>query len=105
MIEVIPDKHFHREGSDIITEEEITFPQAVLGSQIEVHTVDDKIKIRISSGTQPGTLIRLSGKGMPKIRSTSRGDHYVKIKIAIPKHVYKTAKRIIGRIRQPEQSL
>ncbi len=95
VLDVIPDKHFQREGADIITEEEITFPQAVLGMQLEVRTVDDSVKIKIPSGTQPGTLIRLSGKGMPRLRSSGRGDHYVKIKIVVPKNVNKRQKELL----------
>lgn len=95
IVEIIPDKRFHREGSDIITDEEITFPQAVLGTQIDVKTVDDNVKIRIAPGTQSGTLIRLTGKGMPRLRSSSRGDHYVRVKIVVPKHVNKRQKELL----------
>lgn len=95
VLDVIPDKHFQREGADIVTEEEITFPQGVLGTQLEVKTVDDTVRIKIPSGTQPGTLIRLSGKGMPRLRSSGRGDHYVKIKVVVPKNVSKRQKELL----------
>jgi len=100
VIEVIPDKHFHREGADIITEEEITFPQAVLGTQLEVQTIAEKVTIRIPPGTQPGSLIRLSGKGVQRIRSNGHGDHYIKIKIVIPKHVNKQQKELLEQFDQ-----
>ncbi|HUD44242.1 MAG TPA: J domain-containing protein [Patescibacteria group bacterium] len=95
VLEVTPDKRFHREGADIITDEEITFAQAVLGAEVEVQTVLDKVKIRISPGTQPNTLIRLSGKGMPRIHSSGHGDHYVRVKIIVPKHVTKKQKELL----------
>ena len=100
VIEVIPDKHFQREGADIITEEEITFPQAVLGVQLDVQTIAEKVTIRIPAGTQPGTLIRLSGKGVQRIRSSSHGDHYVKVKIVIPKNVTKRQKELLEEFDQ-----
>lgn len=104
VIEVIPDKHFQREGVDIITEEEITFPQAVLGTQLDVQTIAENVTIRIPSGTQPGTLIRLSGKGVQRIRSSSHGDHYVKVKIVIPKNPTKRQKELLEEFDQSGSS-
>jgi DnaJ-class molecular chaperone with C-terminal Zn finger domain len=87
VIDVTPDKKFKRQGYDIITEEEITFPQAALGDTLEVKTIQDDVKIKIPSGTQPETLIRLRGKGVQMLRGTGHGDHYVRIKIVIPKNL------------------
>ncbi len=95
LIDVQPHNRYQREGADIITEEEISFPQAVLGTQLPVETVQGKVTIKIPSGTQPGMLIRLSGKGMPRIRGGGNGDHYVKIKVAIPKSVTKRQKELL----------
>lgn len=85
LIEVRPDSRFKREGYDVITEEEISFPEAALGTEIEVETIAGSVKLRIPSGTQPNTVIRLSQKGIPHVRGSGRGDHYVQIKVTIPK--------------------
>jgi DnaJ-class molecular chaperone len=85
MIEVTPDKRFKREGYDIVTEEEITFPQAALGTEINVLTIDGEVKLKIPSGTQPNTVIRLTKKGIPYVNSSNKGDHYVRVKITVPK--------------------
>ncbi len=100
IFDVSPHKKFQREGSDIVTEEEITFSQAALGDQLSVETVTGPVNIKIPAGTQPGTLIRLSGKGVPRIRSTGRGDHYVKIKLHVPTKLTKEQRDLLERLNQ-----
>ena len=95
IIDVTPDKKFQREGYDIVSEKELSYAQAAMGGEIEVETVDGKIKIRVPSGTQPNTLIRLSGKGVKHIRGSGKGDHYVRIKIIIPKKLSNKQKELL----------
>ncbi|MEK7534192.1 MAG: DnaJ C-terminal domain-containing protein [Patescibacteria group bacterium] len=95
IVEVTPDPRFNREGYDIITEKEISFPQAALGDEVNVAVVDGDIKIRIPSGTQSNAVIRLRGKGVPHVQSTGRGDHYVRIKVIVPKHLTRSQKEIL----------
>lgn len=87
LIEVAPHQRFRREGYDVVTEEEISFPQATLGTEINVDTVTGAVKLKIPGGTQPNTVIRLSQKGIPHVRGTGKGDHYVQIKVTIPKNL------------------
>ena len=61
--------------------------QAILGTEASIETVQGTVTIRIPSGTQPDAIIRLKGKGVPHVRSSGYGDHYVKIKVSIPKHI------------------
>src|SRR3989304_2030480 len=63
VLEGRPSREFRREGDDLIIEHEITFSQAALGAIVDVPTIDGPLKIRIQPGIQPGTLIRLHGKG------------------------------------------
>ncbi len=95
ILNVTPDKRFKRQGFDIVSDEEISFPEAALGTQIEVETVEEKVKLKIPAGTQPETLIRLRGKGIPHLRGSGRGDHYVRIKIIIPKNLSSKQKEIL----------
>ncbi len=95
IFDVASDPRFERQGSDVISEKEITFPQAVLGDQVDVDTVDGIVKIRIPPGTQPNTLIRLRGKGIPRLRGTGRGDHYVRIKVVIPRTLTRRQKELL----------
>jgi DnaJ-class molecular chaperone len=95
LLEVTPDKKFKREGYDIVSNQEISFTQAALGDTIDVETVEGKVKIKIPSGTQPETLIRLRGKGVKAVRGTAHGDHYVRLKITIPKNLTGRQKELL----------
>ncbi len=95
VFEVRSDPKFKREGYDIISEQELSFVQAALGTQIDVETISGKIKLRIPSGTQPNTVIRLKGKGVASLRSSGHGDHYVRIKIVIPKNLTSHQKELL----------
>lgn len=95
VVSVATDKRFHREGADIVTEEEVSFTKAILGVELNIETVAGLVKIRIPEGTQPDTLIRLSGKGVPYVRRSGRGDHYVRIKIRIPKGATRKQKELL----------
>ncbi|MDI6785024.1 MAG: molecular chaperone DnaJ, partial [bacterium] len=72
---------FERKGNDIYTAIKIGLVQALLGSEIEVPTIDGRVKMKIPAGTQPGTLLRLKGKGISGIKSSKKGDQFVKINI------------------------
>lgn len=87
VLAVKPDKRFTREGDDLVSEVEIPFSTAALGGVLSVETVDGEVSLRIQPGTQPGTLIRLRGKGVPHVRGNGRGDHYVKIQLKVPTHL------------------
>src|ERR1035437_5877056 len=95
VIDVTPDNKFKRQGYDIVTEEEISFPQATLGDTLEIQTIIDIVKIKIPAGTQPETLIRLRGKGVKMLRGAGHGDHYVRIKITIPKNLSAKQKELL----------
>ena len=66
---------------------EISFVQAVLGDNIKVETIDGVLEVKVPEGTEHGQPIRLKGKGIPHLNRNSRGDHYVKIKIRVPKKI------------------
>jgi molecular chaperone DnaJ len=94
-IEVRPDPVFRREGNNIFLFHEIPFTLAILGGDTMVPTLDGDLKIKIREGTQPSTTLRLSGKGMPKLRGSGRGDLYIKIKVMLPDKVTGQAKRLL----------
>lgn len=94
-VEVRPDKQFKREGDDLVVEKEITYSQAALGAVVDVPTIDGDLKIRVQPGTQPGTIIRLRGKGVPHVRGSGRGDQYVRIQLHIPTHLSRRQKELL----------
>jgi molecular chaperone DnaJ len=82
--QVQPDSRFRREGYDLVTDVEVSFLQAAAGAVISVPTIDGPLNVKIQPGTQPGTLIRLNGKGVPHVRSSGRGDQYIRVKLEVP---------------------
>ena len=84
---VRPHESFERDGSSVLSSADITFAQAVLGAEVEVPTLDGKVKLTIPEGTQPGSVFRLRGKGIPFLRGGGRGDQYVTVNIAVPKNL------------------
>lgn len=95
IIRVQPDSRFQREDYDLISEMPISFTQAVMGEVVSVATVDGPLNLKIQPGTQPGTLVRLRGKGIPFLRGGGRGDHYIKIKILIPSKLTPRQKELL----------
>ncbi len=93
-ITVKPSKEFYREGTSIYSEYELPIAFAVLGTQIEVNTLYGKTKIKIPSATQEGTIFKLSGKGVSRIDNGKKGDHFVKIRVKIPKKLSKKEKQL-----------
>ena len=85
---VKPHPLFERDGNAVLLEMPVTFAQAALGDEIEVPTIDGKVKLTIPEGTQPGSVFRLRGKGIPYLQSKSgRGDQFVTITVSVPKNM------------------
>lgn len=85
VLEVKPSSKFQRQGYDVVTDKEIPISIASLGGEINVETVWGEVKLRIPSGTQPETVIRLRDKGVPHLHGSGKGNHYVRIKVLVPK--------------------
>ena len=86
---------FERDGSSILFEMPISFVQAALGAEVEVPTLDGKVKYTIPEGTQTGTTFRLRGKGVPYLNGSSRGDQFVTVNIETPKNLTKEQKELL----------
>src|SRR5690242_9487144 len=84
VIHVRPHEIFQRDGDDLLCEVPVSFVQAALGAEIEVPTLDAKASIKIPSGTQPGTMFRLKGKGVKNIQGYGHGDLHVRINVEVP---------------------
>ncbi len=103
---VVIDEEEHpeliREGNDLIYNLFISIPDAVLGTHVEVPTVDNNVKIKIEPGTQPGKILRLRGKGLPEVNGYGRGDLLVNVNVWIPKGVSKDEQKIFEKFRDSE---
>jgi molecular chaperone DnaJ len=81
---VKPHKFFEREGTTVLCEVPISIVQATLGDEIKVPTLYGQTTIKIREGTQPNTVMRIKGKGIPNLRTGVKGDQMVKIKVVVP---------------------
>ena len=94
---VQPHARFERDGASILLDQEISFSQAALGAEVEVPTLDGKVKLNIPEGTQTGTTFRLKGKGVPFLRNGGRGDQFVTVNVAVPRSMTSTQKNALRR--------
>ncbi|WP_418790697.1 molecular chaperone DnaJ [Phosphitispora sp. TUW77] len=83
-IRVKPHHTFRRDGNDVISEVKVSFPQAALGDEIEVPTLEGKVRLKVPQGTQSGTSFRLKGKGIIDLHGYGRGDQHVKVIVVTP---------------------
>jgi molecular chaperone DnaJ len=84
VIEVIPHPRFQRDGRNIHSPVKIHYGQATLGAKVKVNTLWGEETVGIPPGTQPGTVIRLRGKGMPDLHGGGRGDHVLEVQVIVP---------------------
>ncbi|MDO4872403.1 MAG: molecular chaperone DnaJ [bacterium] len=104
-VRVRADKKFTREGDLILSEEKISMIDAALGAELEVETIDGPLKIKIPAGTQSHTDFKLSGHGVPHLRSERRGAHIVTIVVETPTRLSKKQKDLLREFSQAKKSL
>ena len=96
----MPHEQFIRENDDIIFNLFITFPQAALGADVEVPTLNGKAMLKIDAGTQPGKLLKMKGKGIRHLNYSGSGDQIVKINVAIPQKLNSKEKDLIKQLSE-----
>ena len=99
-ITVRPHEIFRREGTSVLCDAPITFAQAVLGAELEIPTIDGKVKYELPEGTQSGTTFRLKGKGIPAINGRGRGDQYVTVYIETPRNLNREQKEALKKFAE-----
>lgn len=99
-IRVQPHAMFKRDGMDIFYDQDVSMVDAALGKDIVVPTLDGSEKIKVESGSQPNTIIKLKGKGVPHLNSRGRGDQYVRIVVNIPKKLSKHQKNLLDEFQK-----
>jgi len=99
-ITVKPHKLFVRKGYDLHCDIPISFGQAALGGELEIPTLNGKVKYTIPEGTQTGTMFRLRNQGIQHLRGNSRGDLYVRVNIEVPKRLNEKQKELIQQFEE-----
>ena len=94
LINVKSHKYFRRRERDILLDLEINVAQATLGADVPVPTIDGEAMLKIPSGTQPGKVLRMRGKGVPHLRGNGRGDQLVMVNVNVPKNLTNDQRKI-----------
>lgn len=100
VIHVAEHHLFKREGADLLIEQEISFPEAAIGAEIEVPTLFGPAKLTIPPGTQPGTDFKLRGAGLDRIDSRGKGDQFVRVLLKVPKKLSSEQKELLMRFSE-----
>jgi molecular chaperone DnaJ len=100
LIEETPHEVLNREGNNIVYDLHISFPDATLGTTVEVPTVDNPVKIKIEPGTQSGKILRLREKGVKDLDGFGKGDQLIYVNIWTPKHLSKEEKQLIQQLKE-----
>jgi molecular chaperone DnaJ len=95
LLEVTPDSRFEREGADLHTKVDIAIPQAALGATVSIPTFNGLEKLDIPAGTQPGSVLRIKNRGMPKLRGSGNGDLHIHVRVSVPRNLSDTAKKLL----------
>lgn len=102
VIEEEENNELIREGKDLIYNLFVSVPDAILGAQAEIPTIDSKVKIKIDPGTQPGKILRLRGKGLPEVNGYGRGDLLVNVNVWIPKTLSHEEEIAVGKMKKSD---
>ena len=94
-VHVAEHRRFHREGADLIAEQPISIPQAVLGTTLTIETLDGEVELSVPAGSETGRVLRLRGQGMPFLRGTGRGDLHVRLRVVTPTKLSAKARELM----------
>ncbi|TLU81880.1 MAG: molecular chaperone DnaJ [Chlorobium sp.] len=100
VLEEIPHELFSRKGNDVVYTLAVSFPDLVLGTKVEVPTLDGAVKLTIPSSTQPETMLRIPGHGIGHLKGSGRGDQYVKVNVYVPKDISHQDKELLREMQK-----
>lgn len=100
LIEEIAHEDLERDGMNLLHDHFISFPDAALGTTIEIPTLEGKARVKIAPGTQPGKVLRLKGKGLPDVNSYGKGDLLVTINVWVPKELLEVERAELHKLNQ-----
>jgi molecular chaperone DnaJ len=104
-VKVKNDPRFLRQGLDILSEEKVTYLDAILGTNLDAETVDGKVQVKVPAGVQPGQKLRIRGKGAVKYgAANTRGDAIVSVKVVIPTELSEEERLLIEKLAALKQS-
>lgn len=96
---VAPSSLYERRGADLVVEVPVTYPEAALGATVEVPTPDGAISLKVPPGTESGKLLRVRGRGAPKLKGSGRGDLLARVRVTVPKKLSKAEKEALEQLK------
>lgn len=99
-IRIQPDDYFQRDGDDLHVAVTVSMIQAALGARITVDGImeDEEVEVKVPEGTQSGDILKVKGRGMPRLRSSARGNLYVHVSVKIPKKLNKKERGLLEKL-------
>jgi molecular chaperone DnaJ len=104
VVQSLTDPRFERDGADLWCTEELPLADAVLGTEIEVATLEGRASVAVPPGTQPDTVLRLRGKGLPHFGNDRRGDLLLRLRVAVPERISATERSLYEQLRRLQPS-
>ncbi|MGZ4360096.1 MAG: molecular chaperone DnaJ [Gaiellaceae bacterium] len=92
-------ERYERRGSDLVVDVPVTYPEAALGTTVQVQTPDGSISLKVPAGTEPGKLLRVRGQGAPKLNGSGRGDLLARIRLTVPKKLSKAEREALEQLQ------
>jgi molecular chaperone DnaJ len=99
-VEVEPSPLYERRGADLVLEVPVTYPEAALGSTVEIPTPDGPVALKVPAGTESGKLLRVKGRGAPKLKGGGRGDLLARVRVTVPHKLTKAEKEALEGYRK-----
>jgi molecular chaperone DnaJ len=99
VFEVDEDERFERDGEDLLTEVLVTYPQLALGADLDVPTVTGSVNLHIAAGTQSGEVLRLRGRGLPRVNASGTGDLHVRLQLWTPEVLQEDETRLLQQLQ------
>ena len=107
---VSPSRLYTRQGDDLVISVPVTFPEAALGAQVEVPTLDGRVKLTVPAGSPDGRSLRIGGQGAPRLKGEGRGDLIAKLRVEVPRELSADQRKALEKFakldaRDPRETL